>query len=240
MLLPLPPVVFDVDRTDDTAAASACTAAPNDCSLRGAIIAANADLSADPSIINLQPATTYNLTLANASQENAAATGDLDVTTILHSVTITGGGSSGPTASIIDASGLTSGNMHDRAFQVTASGVILILQDLAIQNAQAADDGASGASTNPATQNSTRAGGGILNGAGIDVNGVAINGGGSLTLTNVVIENCAILGKGDDQVNQHRTLDAWGGGLVSLGATKRRHGRHRSGWRRLGRWNGYD
>src|ERR1044072_4924475 len=97
MLLPLPPVVFDVDRTDDTAAASACTAAPNDCSLRGAIIAANADLSADPSIINLQPATTYNLTLANASQENAAATGDLDVTTILHSVTITGGGSSGPT-----------------------------------------------------------------------------------------------------------------------------------------------
>src|ERR1044072_7085384 len=219
MLLPLPPVVFDVDRTDDTAAASACTAAPNDCSLRGAIIAANADLSADPSIINLQPATTYNLTLANASQENAAATGDLDVTTILHSVTITGGGSSGPTASIIDASGLTSGNMHDRAFQVTASGVILILQDLAIQNAQAADDGASGASTNPATQNSARVGGGILNGAGIDVNGVAINGGGSLTLTNVVIENCAILGKGDDQVNQHRTLDAWGGGLASLGAT---------------------
>ena len=155
LFLPLPPVMFDVDRTDDTAAASACTAAPNDCSLRGAIIAANADVSADPSIINLQPATTYNLTLANATQENAAATGDLDITTVLHSVTIVGGGSSGPTATIIDAAGLTSGNMHDRAFQITGSGVTVIFQDLAIQNGQAADDGSSGASTNPAAQNST-------------------------------------------------------------------------------------
>src|SRR4051812_12134169 len=91
LILPLA-TTLTVDRSDDTAAASACTAAPNDCSLRGAIIAANADLSADPVIINLQPATTYNLTLANATQENAAATGDLDITTGLHSVTIVGGG----------------------------------------------------------------------------------------------------------------------------------------------------
>ncbi|HXD30977.1 MAG TPA: HYR domain-containing protein [Pyrinomonadaceae bacterium] len=218
-LLPVFATVFDVDRTDDTAAATACTAAPNDCSLRGAIIAANADAGAIPIIINLQSATAYNLTLANATQENAAATGDLDITTTLHSVTIAGGGSSGGSASIVDASGLTSGNMHDRAFQITGSGVTVIFQDLAIRNGQAADDGSSGASTNPASQNSTRAGGGLLNGAGIDVNGVAINGGGSLTLTNVVVENCQILGKGDDQVNEHRTLDAWGGGLASLGAT---------------------
>ena len=39
---PLFVTTFDVDRTDDVAA-SACTVAPNDCSLRGAIIAANAD-----------------------------------------------------------------------------------------------------------------------------------------------------------------------------------------------------
>ena len=89
---------FDVDRTDDNAGATACTVAPNDCSLRGAILAANADLNADPVLINLQPATTYNLTLTNATQENAAATGDLDITTILHSVTIVGGGSAGPNA----------------------------------------------------------------------------------------------------------------------------------------------
>ena len=86
---------FDVDRTDDTAAATACTGAANDCSLRGAIIAANNDLSVNPMTINLQPGTTYNLTLANATQENAAATGDLDITTTLHTVTIVGGGSSG-------------------------------------------------------------------------------------------------------------------------------------------------
>src|SRR5258705_2059872 len=218
LILPLT-TTFTVDRTDDTAAATACTGASNDCSLRGAIIAANADVRADPVVINLQPATTYNLTLANATQENAAATGDLDITTSLHSVTIVGGGSSGPNASIIDAAGLTSGNMRDRVFQVTGSGVTLILQDLAIQNGQAADAGASGASTNPTAQNSTRAGGGILNGAGIDVNGVAVNGGGSVTLTNVVVQACQTLGKGDSVINDHTTLDAWGGGLASLGAT---------------------
>jgi len=218
-LFPPLTTTFTVDRTDDTAAATACTPADNDCSLRGAIIAANADVSADPVIINIEPATTYNLTLTNATQENAAATGDLDITTSLHSVTIVGGGSSGPTASIIDAAGLTSGTMHDRVFQVTGSGVTLVLQDLAIQNGQAADDGASGASTNPAAQNSTRAGGGVLNGAGIDVNGVAVNGGGSVTLTNVLVQSCQVLGKGDSAINQHTTLDAWGGGLASIGAT---------------------
>ena len=42
MSFPLPFAPIDVDRTDDTAAASACTAAPNDCSLRGAVAFANA------------------------------------------------------------------------------------------------------------------------------------------------------------------------------------------------------
>src|SRR5690242_14681912 len=49
-------LTLTVDRTDDTATATACTGAPNDCSLRGAIIAANADAGADPVVINLQPA----------------------------------------------------------------------------------------------------------------------------------------------------------------------------------------
>jgi hypothetical protein len=109
--------------------------------------------------------------------------------------------------------------MHDRAFQITGSGVTVIFQDLTIRNGQAADDGSSGASTNPAIQNFTRAGGGILNGAGIDVNGVTVNGGGSVTLTNVTLQSCQVLGKGDSVVNNHTTLDAWGGGLASLGAT---------------------
>lgn len=215
MLLPMLVTNLDVDRTDDDAGATACTPALNDCSLRGAIINANSDLGVDPIVINLQPATTYSLTLTNATQENAAATGDLDITTTLHSVTILGGGSS----TVIDAAGLTSGNMHDRAFQITGSGVTVIFQDLTIRNGQAADDGTSGASTNPTSQNSTRTGGCILNGAGIDVNQQAVTGGGSLTLEGVAIESCQILGKGDDQVNEVRRLEAWGGGLASLGTT---------------------
>jgi hypothetical protein len=196
-----------VDRTDDTATATACTAAPNDCSLRGAIIAANADAGADPVIISLQAGTTYSLTLTNATQENAAATGDLDITTTLHTVTVAGGGSSGPSATIIDAAGLNTGSLRDRAFHITGSGVTVIFQDLVIRNGKAADDGTSGASTNPTAQNTNRIGGGIL------------NNGGSVTLTNVTVQSCQALGKGDSVINDHTTLDAFGGGIASLAAT---------------------
>src|SRR5436853_2953365 len=59
-LVPPFTTTFVVDRTDDTAAATACTLAGNDCSLRGAIIAANAAAGATPVIINLASGTTYN------------------------------------------------------------------------------------------------------------------------------------------------------------------------------------
>src|ERR1043165_1148559 len=71
---------LNVDRTDDIAAASACTGAANDCSLRGAIVKANADLTANSFVINLQASTPYTLALANAPEEKAPATGDLDIT----------------------------------------------------------------------------------------------------------------------------------------------------------------
>jgi hypothetical protein len=200
-------VTFDVDRTDDTAAATACTAAPNDCSLRGAIMAANADPGLAPVIINLQPATTYHLTLTNAAQENGAATGDLDITTTLHPVTIVGGGSSGPGATVIDTAGLNIGSLRDRVLHLTGAGVTVVLQNLAVRNGVAADDGTSGASTDPTAQNANRAGGCIL------------NNGGTLTLTNVAVESCQAAGKGDSVINAHTTLDALGGGLASLGAT---------------------
>lgn len=195
----LPPLTtLNVDRTDDTAAATACTAAPNDCSLRGAVIKANT-AGVDPVVINLQPATTYNLTLANATQENSAATGDLDISTSQHSVTITGG-----SGTIIDAAALTSGNMRDRAFHITGSNVTAVFQNLAIRNGKAADDGTNGMSTNPTAQNANRAGGALL------------NNGGKVTLTNVSIESSQVLGKGDTVINNHTTLDARGGGIASL------------------------
>src|SRR5215204_4254499 len=52
-------VSIDVDRTDDVASASACTAAANDCSLRGAVAFANLNPG---TTINV-PAGTYQLNI---------------------------------------------------------------------------------------------------------------------------------------------------------------------------------
>src|ERR1700694_5849824 len=61
-----PPLSITVDRTDDTAAlaASLCTPAPNDCSLRGAIILANSI----PGTTIILPAGTYQLTIDGSSE----------------------------------------------------------------------------------------------------------------------------------------------------------------------------
>ena len=206
-LVPALVTTLNVDRTDDTAAATACTAAANDCSLRGAIIRSNITPNADPVVIVLQPATTYGLTINNATQENAAATGDLDITTGAHTVTITGGGSSGPNTTTIDAAMMNTATRRDRVFHITGSNVTAIFRGLVIRNGQAADDGSSGASTNPTSQNNNRFGGGIL------------NNGGSLTLNNVALQSCQVIGKGDTLINEHTSLDASGGAIASLTPT---------------------
>ena len=69
---------IDVDRTDDTAAASACTVAANDCSLRGAVAFANLNPG---TTINI-PAGTYQLNIAGGAGEGFTGNnliGDLDV-----------------------------------------------------------------------------------------------------------------------------------------------------------------
>src|SRR5215217_7636777 len=191
-LLPVFATTLAVDRTDDTSAATACTAAPNDCSLRGAVIAANADPGASPVVIDLQPATTYDLTLTNAAQENAAATGDLDIVATSHEVTINGGGST------VSAAGLNGGTSHDRVFHVVSGANTVTFADMTIADGRALDDGTDGASTVSGSQTTMATGGGIL------------NNGGSVTLNNVVVEQCRALGKGDSIVNEHTTLDARG------------------------------
>ncbi|MDX2032617.1 MAG: CSLREA domain-containing protein [Blastocatellia bacterium] len=98
-----PAAVFSVTKTTDTND-GACNA---DCSLREAIRAANASLGAD--VISL-PAGTYTLTLAGAN-ENAAATGDLDITDAL---TITGGGA----ASTIVQAGASAGPGIDKVLSI--------------------------------------------------------------------------------------------------------------------------
>lgn len=82
-------VTVTVDRTDDTAAASACTAAANDCSLRGAVAFANLN----PGTIISVPSGNYQLNIAGGAGEGFSGNnsiGDLDVTG--NNTTITGAG----------------------------------------------------------------------------------------------------------------------------------------------------
>jgi predicted outer membrane repeat protein len=84
----VPPATITVDRTDDVPAAAACTVAPNDCSLRGAIAFANLNPG---TTINI-PAGTYNLTISGAGEGFSGnnAIGDLDITA--NNTTIVGAG----------------------------------------------------------------------------------------------------------------------------------------------------
>src|SRR5689334_2969869 len=75
----LPFASITVDRTDDAAAASACTAAANDCSLRGAVAFANLNPG---TTINV-PAGTYSLNIPGGATEGFNgddSIGDLDIT----------------------------------------------------------------------------------------------------------------------------------------------------------------
>ncbi len=107
---------LEVDRIDDDPGATACTAAPIDCSLRGAVIFA--ELNPGPDTIVL-PADAINLTTEG---DGAASEGDFDISS---SITIEGAGigrsiiTEGPAASLL------------RAFDVHEGGS-LTLQDLTV------------------------------------------------------------------------------------------------------------
>jgi len=98
-----PAATFTVSKTADTND-GACNA---DCSLREAVRAANANPGAD---LILLGAGTFQLTLAGAN-ENAAATGDLDIT---DPVTIQGNGS----ATTAVTAGTTTANGIDKVFSI--------------------------------------------------------------------------------------------------------------------------
>ncbi len=145
---------------------NACENAPGNCSLREAIIAANAAAGDDTITV---PAGIYTLTIAGTG-EDAAATGDLDLTS---NITINGAGAS---TTIIDGGAL------DRVFHVTGTFTVNI-SGVTVRNGNAsgADDG--GGIFNPVgtvtIMNCTFSGNSSADGGG----GI-FNNGGDLTITN--------------------------------------------------------
>ncbi|MCG8346979.1 MAG: CSLREA domain-containing protein, partial [Chloroflexales bacterium] len=136
-----------------------------DCSLREAIQAANTDSpvdacagDTDPDTITLR-AGTYTLSLPGVN-ENAGATGDLDITST-NAVTITGAGAG---TTIINAGDTNVGVLGDRVFEVRPNANLTI-SGVTIR----------GGDSRISTGSTVRNGGGIL------------NSGGTLTVTDSII-----------------------------------------------------
>jgi hypothetical protein len=151
---------FAVTRTDDPAP-NGCL--PGDCSLREAVIAANASPGPDTIAV---PSGTFALSIAGAN-EDAAATGDLDLT---GDVTVTGAGSGVTT---VDAGGL------DRAFDVpSGAGLTIAVSGLTVRNGSASDGG--GIANRGATVSLTDVS--VCDNTAVNTGGGILNRDGSLTL----------------------------------------------------------
>ena len=175
---------------------------PGICTLRAAVQEANA-LDGDDTIA--LPASTFTLTIAGAG-ENAAATGDLDVTDIGNKLTIIGAGA---TFTTINGGGI------DRVFHVL-SFTTLELSGVTITDGNAGANGGGGifnggvlTLTDSKVTNSTAGnGGGIYNRAGESL--PLFLPAGTATLMNVVINNNSVAFDGGG---------IWNGGTLSLTAT---------------------
>jgi CSLREA domain-containing protein/uncharacterized repeat protein (TIGR01451 family) len=174
MLMPLPDPTFTVNTTNDTLSAGACLAAtPNQCSLREAIIEANATPGTDTIMV---PAGTYTLTLPRAvTPLYDATTGTLNVN---DSVNIIGAGQN---TTIIQA-GTTAYNAG------TPNGVDMLM---AVNEDLPGFTNATASISNLTLQNGhNRGAAGVDGDAGcleFDTGGTGNN---TLTLTNVTIQNC--------------------------------------------------
>ncbi len=208
-----PLATITVDRTDDNVAASACTAAANDCSLRGAIIFANAN----PGTTITIPAGTYTLSITGS--DNAALQGDLDINA---NVTINGAGS----ATTIITTNYTNTCGDCKVFGINQDGthdnLVVSITGVTIKNGYNTGDGtcttfvetgggvdlfmtgAAGSLTmsDVIITNNKTAGCPSSYGGGINIDGLSPNA-GTISFTNVqVISN---------------TADATGGGINFFG-----------------------
>jgi predicted outer membrane repeat protein len=194
-VLTVNPITFIVDNTSDNPALSACTAAANDCSLRGAIAAANA--SAANNTVRFDPvvfSTLQTITLSG-TQLTIENNGTL---------TISGAGKV-----------RVSGNNQSRVLQIN-SGAVVTLDGLTITGGNSVDGGGISNGGTLTVTNSTISGNSATNGgAGFNNNGTlnlinstvsgnsaATNGGGvenngTVNLTNATIStNSALVGGG--------------------------------------------
>jgi hypothetical protein len=111
LVMVAPEATFDVDRNDDNAGATTCDAGANNCSLRGAVIASNAN-GTGADLITFS-ANLPILTITGT--DNAAALGDLDIN---GNLTVMGNGSG---TTIIDTTYIT-GCGDCKVFGVNQSG----------------------------------------------------------------------------------------------------------------------
>jgi len=176
---------FPVTKIADTADGTC----DSDCSLREAVIAANANAGADTITL---PAGTYTLSIAGAG-EAASQTGDLDIT---QSLTLTGAGSA---TTIID------GGAIDRVFEIIGGTTTVSISGVTIRNGHP-----------PAT--SPNQGGGILSSGAlltldhvvVTANTTANQGGGIFSIGTLVVLNSS--------VTANVTPDQ-GGGIFAGGTT---------------------
>jgi CSLREA domain-containing protein len=170
-----------VDAVDANPGNGVCASVSAGCTLRAAIQEANATPGGNAEI--MLPAGLYTLTLAGSS-ENAAATGDLDIT---KSVTITGAGAG---QTIID------GNSLDRVLDIRTVGIVVQISGVTIRNGAAEESsgfdngggirilaGQVSISGSVITQNSASAGSFNVGG------GIYIEGQSSLTVSNTTVSN---------------------------------------------------
>jgi CSLREA domain-containing protein/uncharacterized repeat protein (TIGR01451 family) len=202
MLMPLPDPTFTVNTTNDTLSAGACAAAtPGQCSLREAIIEANATAGTDTIVV---PAGTYTLTRPrNAADHHTSQQGTLEVQ---DSVNIVGAGQAttiiqGGTTLATSVDKVISFNQDIDSFTnatVSVSGVTIqngnnrgnccVLQD-GFGGAFDYDTGTPGTATLSMT-NVTIQNNAITNGQGGGFTMFnTLNGTGFATLTNVIVQN---------------------------------------------------
>ena len=183
--LPVPAsaATFVVTRQDDPAP-DGCNSGV-DCSLREAIIAANA--TTDPDDITLSNAT-YSLSIPGVAEQEAA-TGDLDVTQPL---TINGQGAG---ATVVEAGANTAAGI-DRVFDVRSGS--LTLNGLTVRHGNAGAAGGGGISVSSGASLTVSSSTITLNTAG--TNGGGISNSGTLTMTNSTVSgNTTATGGASDQ-----------------------------------------